>query len=297
MIDLAPGGSRRAVLRRQLDAIVAGRSSRLDFDLHAITFDPALVVRDVALRMDGESAELRRLVAAFHQSGSLRRAIDVLGWPNPEQRIRGCRTVGALRVEEALPWLTPLLRARDVRVSAAAARALARIGGVRSAEALLSAIERSGPRRVLILALAQAAPDMFLETALRRGSRRATTAVAVAAGLRRRRTSLEPLASLAGSGTRRERVVSCRALGWSRSRSALPSLVQALTDADARVRVSAIKGLGVLQSASPPDQFEILLQIEPFLHDPDQRVCVAARHAVRRLRKILMKHAGLWQWR
>src|SRR3989442_8791590 len=71
-----------------------------------------------------------------------------------------------MRMEQAVPWLTSLLWSKAPAVRDAAARALARIGGVRSAGALLMAIQRIGPRPSLIVALARAAPDLHLEAVL-----------------------------------------------------------------------------------------------------------------------------------
>jgi HEAT repeat protein len=297
MIDHARDSLRRAGLRRQLDAIASGGGARLKFDVDLTTFDAALVLSQVTARMHVGSVELRRLTAAFRDSGSLPRVIEGLNAANPDRRIRSCRTVGALRLEEALPWVTPLLRATDSRVSAAAARALGRIGGVRSADSLVAAIQRKGPRRVFIVALARAAPDLYLEAAL--GSRlrqRTLGPVAIAAGLRRRRTSIRPLALLMGSGTHRQRVICCRALAWSHSTAAIPAVMEALTDADWRVRISAIKSLTALQAVAPDDRLEIFLQIERLVEHPDIRIRSAARRSVRRLTHVLMNRAGRWPW-
>lgn len=298
MIHRARENHRRAGLRRQLDAIAAGKGTGLRFDIESRTFDPASVLSQVAARMHADSVELRRLTAAVHESGSLQRVIDGLAAAGIEGQIRACRTVGALRLEAALPWITPLLRAKDPKVWAAAAGALGRIGGARSADALLAAIKRRGPRRAFVAALARAAPDMYLETALSSGLRQRTLGpIAVAAGLRRRRAAIRPLTYLLGSGTHRQRVICCRALGWSKTRSAIPSVVQALADPDWRVRISAIKSLTALQAISPPDQLEIFLQIESVAQDPDFRVRAAARRSVRRLTTVLMGRAGVWPWR
>jgi len=298
MIKHARGTFHRAALRRRLDAITTGKSTRLKFDLDATTFDPALLLSQVAAPMHADSAELRRLNAAFRESKALKRVVEGLSAPSTERRIRSCRTVGALRLEEALPWLTPLLRAGDVRLASAAAGALGRIGGMRSADALLGVIQRRGPRRAFIVALARAAPDLYLEAALcSRAWDRALGPVAVAAGLRRRRTAIRPLTALLGAGTQRQRVISCRALGWSKARVAIPSVIQALGDPDWRVRISAIKSLMLLQAVSPPDQLQVFLQIESLLTDTDLRVRSAARRSVRRLTSVLMNRTGRQQWR
>ena len=298
MIDHALGNLRRGRLRHQLDAIVAATGKRLDFDLDATTFDPSVVLAQVAAPMQVDSVELRRLVAAFHRSGSVNGVIEGLGAPTVERRIRSCTALGALRLEDAVPWVAPLLRAKNPKVSASAARALGRIGGVRSADALIAAIQHKGPRRTFIGALARAAPDLFLETALQSRLRRGTlAAVAIAAGLRRRHTAIGPLTSLLGTGTHRQRVICCRVLGWCRSRSAIAPVMLALFDRDWRVRMAAIKALTLLERASPADQLEIFLQVERLLQDPDMRIRSAARRTVRRLSDVLLKRGTPWPWR
>ena len=299
MIDHAVGSLRRASLRRQLDAVAAGSSSRLRFDVEASTFDPSGVLAEVAAQMQVGSVGLRRLVAAFHLSGAVNRVIDGLGASNAERQIRSCRTLGALRLEAALPWVTPLLRARDWRVSASAARALGRIGGVRSADALLAAIQRRGPRRAFVVALALAAPDLYLESALSSHLHRGTLgAVAVAAGLRRRRTAIGPLTALLGAGTNRQRLICCRALGWTHAQSAIQPVMQALFDRDWRVRISAIKSVTALVGASQYGQPEVVTNVELLFRDPDPRVRKAAYGAARRLRMLkIAKRAPRSPWR
>ena len=292
MIDRARGNLRRSALKRQLDAIVLGQGTHVHFDLDATDFDAALVLSQVTAQMAVDSIELRRLAAAFHMSNASNAVIEGLAARGVDRRIRSCRTVGALRMHGAVSWLTPLLRAKDARLSGAAARALGRIGGTQAAEALLAAVHRNGPRRVLVLALAQAAPDLFLETALC-SSRRpgALSAVAIAAGLRRRRTAIGPLVALLGSGTRRQRVICCRALGWINARSAIPAVRLTLADGDWMVRLSAVKALNSLQAESSFDDLTLLFQ------DPDARVRRAARRAVRRLGKLMVRRDSRWQWR
>src|SRR3989442_15545501 len=112
---------------------------------------------------------------------------------------------GPLAMHLAAPWLPSLVLAHEPVVRHAAAKALGKIGGTRSAEALLRAIQRRGPTPTLIVELARAAPDLFLETALCVPQRTGVKgAVAVAAGLRRRPAAGTPLPPPPGSGNRRE---------------------------------------------------------------------------------------------
>jgi HEAT repeat protein len=200
--------------------------------------------------------------------------------------------LGTLRIEQAVPWLAPLLGSPEAMVSEAAARALGKIGGARSAEALLGGMQRSGPRRVFIVALARAAPDLFLEVALT-GSHRpgVLQGVALAAGLRRRQASVRPLVELVLWGSRRERAASCRALGWMGAETAVPVIVGALGDRDWRVRVSAAKTLAVLKAHLYLEEIEVLQQ------DRDPHVRKAARWAAGRLWKSLTRSEGWWTWR
>jgi HEAT repeat protein len=129
----------------------------------------------------------------------------------------------------------------DPSVRAAAARALGRIGGARSAEALVLAARASrlGAGR-LARELARSAPDFFLETALVRPENRQIRAtLALAAGLRGRSTAVaEQLLALL-EGDPAERVVACHALGALRHAPAEPFLKEALRDPNPRVRQAA----------------------------------------------------------
>src|SRR5439155_1673799 len=213
----------RAALERQVEAVAAGSGDRLPIDLEDGAFDVATVVAEVAWPLQPQSAALTRLVVALHRSGVADAVVAGLAEDDPLQLERCCRILGALRLEPAVPWLAPLLRSEHVAVSDRAARALGRIGGIRSAEALLAATRRAGTRRTLVVALARAAPDLFIETVL--SSRRRPGllgAAALAARLRRRHTAVGPLLALLDSGTRRHRAISCRALGWMRAGTAIP---------------------------------------------------------------------------
>jgi HEAT repeat protein len=144
-----------------------------------------------------------------------------------------------------------LLESDDRPVSDAGARALGKIGGARSATALVLAIQRKGLNRRFIVELARAAPDLFVEAALTKPQRSAVRpALAIAAGLRGRQTAVGPLIRLMEDGTRRERVISCRALGWIGSGTAVPTITRALGDRDWKIRLSAAKALGALRAQS-----------------------------------------------
>jgi HEAT repeat protein len=183
-----------------------------------------------------------------------------------------------MRMETLVMWIGPLLWAREPSVRSAAAHALGRIGGWRAADALLAAIQRLGQRPALVIALARAAPDLYLEAVLRAPQRRSVhPAVAMAAGIRRRRTAIFVLMDQMASGSRRMRVACCRALGWIGAPVGTQALCTALADRDWRVRMSAAKALGSISTYQPGP----LLQMG--LTDRNPRMQRAARDAMRRL--------------
>lgn len=277
-IEQARLAVRRAAVRRQLKALAGGKRHVASIDLNERGVDVASMTDALTRHLHEESIEVRRLVWSFQRAGLADAALDGLSSRSAAERRSSARLVGALRVESAVGPLAALLGASDRSVSDAAARALGRIGGARSAEALLSAVQRHGMRRTLIGELAHAAPDLFLEVRLGEPQRPGLMpAIALAAGLRRRRTAARPLMVLAVHGNRRERVISCRALGWLRTGSALGVLVGALEDPEWKVRASAAKALGVfrMQVAAPA--------LEARLDDSHPRVRGAAQMALRRL--------------
>ena len=269
---------RRAVVRRNLEDAAAGKSPALTIDLDEKGLDVAALVRDVTAALPPDGQALQRLVNALHRSGTTDAIIDGLAARDSVRRTRSARLVGSLGMAQAVGWLGPLLASRELPVRDAAARALGRIGGVRSAEALMLAIRRLGPSRMLIVELTRAAPDLFLEVELSGPHRPAVrSAVAVAAGLRGRHTATGPLLAMLRSGTRRERIVSSRALGWIGARHSAPVIADALGDREWKVRRSAAKALATLGAKAHTPALEMLLA------DRNERVRIAARRALRQL--------------
>ncbi|MFI5281760.1 MAG: HEAT repeat domain-containing protein [Candidatus Dormibacterales bacterium] len=243
---------RKATIRRSLQAAVAGESQILAIDLDEPGVDVAELICEVSAELKPGSPAVERLVAAFERAGISDKVVDRLAATDPALQARSAEIVGALRLEQAVPWLAPLLAVRDRTVREAAARALGRIGGGRSADALMCAIERSGLSRILIVELARAAPDLFLESALNHAPRAGVrSAAAAAAGLRRRRSAVGPLTALLASGSRSERAMSCRALGWIGAWSARPAITAALEDKESNVRRSAEKALIAILACAP----------------------------------------------
>src|SRR6058998_3722097 len=242
----AQTGVRRSALRRDLHAVVSGKSGAVALDLDNTQLDVASVIEEFTFRKSVQSA----------------------------------RIVGALRMYEAVPWVAQLLDSRDRSVSDAAARALGRIGGTGSARALVKAINRKGLNRRLVAELARAAPDLLVESALAEPQPQSVRpALAIAAGLRRRRAAVGPLIALLENGSRRERVISCRALGWIGARNAVPIIAAALQDRDWKIRMSAVKALGALRARAVKDDLRYL-QI-----DRNARVRKAANMALARLNR------------
>jgi HEAT repeat protein len=238
---------RQAALRRQLTGVVSGTSRSLTFDLPRSGDDAVVVINRLRLEGRWGRPEITRLAALFNSSGVLDQVTDGLASPEPAMAVACSRLTGALELELAVPWLEPLLRSDRIAVVEAAARALGKIKGTRAAEALTNAIQRRGPRRILVAELARAAPELYLE-ALMSNSRRTSvhSAAALAAGLRRRQVSTAPLLAMLLNGNRRQRAIGCRALGWIGARTAIPLIEAALQDREQKVRHSAGRALAAL---------------------------------------------------
>jgi HEAT repeat protein len=258
--------------------VAAGKSDRLKIDLSDGEINSAALLVELIASLDTESVPYRQIASAIKRSGVAEAVIDGLGSRDYMVRARSARIAGAMRMEQVVPWLTPLLWSRAPAVCDSAARALARIGGVRSADALLMAIQRIGPRPSLIVALARAAPDLYLEAVLGGSQLRAAhPAVAMAAGLRGRRTATTALILQLRSGSRRARKASSRALGWLGAPAGIPELTLALEHRDWWVRMSAAKALGAISAYRPGTVLRACLA------DRNARVRRSAQDAIRRL--------------
>ncbi len=269
---------RRALVRRHLHAVIAGKSDTLKIDLQDGEINSSALLVELMAPLDHESLAFRQIASAIKRSGAADAVIDGLGSRDPIVRARSARMAGAMRMEQAVPWLTSLLWSKAPAVRDAAARALARIGGVRSAGALLMAIQRIGPRPSLIVALARAAPDLYLEAVLGGSQLRAAhPAVAMAAGLRGRRTAAAALILQLRTGSRRARKASSRALGWLGTSGGIPELTLALEHRDWSLRMSAAKALGAIPAYRPEPQLKACLA------DRNPRVRRSAQDAIRRL--------------
>jgi HEAT repeat protein len=271
---------RRATVRRQLQSVASGKTTTLSIEVDQAGVDVGAILEEVTRGLEMDSAQVQNLVLAFVNSGTADRVVERLTAKNPDQRIRSARVLGALRMYEGVPWLAALLESRDRKVSDAAARALGKIGGTKSAAAIVTAIQRRGINRRLVAELARSAPDLFIEALLLQPQRPSVRpALAMAAGLRRRRASVGPLIALLEHGTRRERAIACRALGWIGAGSAVPVITAALQNSDWKTRMSAAKALGALRAVSASDGLKYLTI------DRNTRVRAAARMALNRVKE------------
>jgi HEAT repeat protein len=269
---------RKSLVRRQLHAVLTGSGRILNLDLNDREIDVAALLVRATTRLELDSLPFRRLASAFKRAGHEDAVIDGLSSRDPILRARCLRIAGAMRMEGLVAWIAPLLWSGDPIVRSSAVRALGRIGGARSADALLAAIQRLGPRPMFIIALARAAPDLYLESVLRSPNQKsAHPAAAMAAGIRRRRTATFALMAQLAGGSRRMRVVCSRALGWIGAPVGAQALSTALADRNWRVRMSAAKALGSISTYQPG----ALLHMG--LLDRNPRVQQGARDAIRRL--------------
>jgi HEAT repeats len=282
----------RAAFRRRLHRVAEGRARVRALDLGSAPDDSASILAAECRRLPVGSPSLKRLIAGLHRSGALDQIVDGLAVRDRDILLRSVRLAGALRLEAVVPWLEPLLASSHAPLRAAAARALGRIGGVRAANALVRGLTwRRGSTARLVLELARAAPDLYLETKLVDPQlRRIRPSLALAAGLRRRRTSLPALLDLLETGSRTERAVSARAIGWIGSLDAGAAVVYALSDPEWQVRNAAAKALGWLAGVGEAELTFSLLDRQP-------RVRRATGDALRRRRRMSLRDSGVPRWR
>ena len=249
LVDRARASISSRRLRNNLQAVATGERKSMAIDLGDPMVDTAAVIGKVTRPFGPASTELDRIVGALHPTGLYDTMLDQLSAQEPNRRVRSARLVGALRIEAAVPALVAMLSASERAVRNAAARALGRIGGARGAAGLLDAARHGAHGPTIVIELAHAAPDLFLEAALsEEHPGRAGVMVASAVGLRRRRAGVRPLLAMLKGGVPSERAASCRALGWIGAVSAAPVVAAALDDPSWRVRLSAAKALTRLRA-------------------------------------------------
>ena len=237
---------RLAVARVRAAFASGGRLPHLDLARDANGTAEALLA---LLQGTGPSSSLLWWIRSdLQRTGTTGRILDGLAAAAREERARSAQLAGALRLQEAIPWLGRLLATADSPLQGTAAHALGTLGGAASADALVRGLYwRRGGRRRIVIELARAAPDHYLEAAVFNpdlGDVRVELAIAL--GLRRRRTGVPVLVQLYGEGSRSERAVACTALGWAGDEGALPTLNHALGDAAGQVREAAARAMGRL---------------------------------------------------
>ena len=199
-----------------------------------------------------------RLRGADPESEALgEHVVDGLRHPDPRIRAASVRSCGAARLEVAVPLLGERLLDPHPGVRAAAAGALGRIGGARSADALMRAVRtRRLPAGRLARELARSAPDLYLESALQLPENRHVRAVlALAAGLRGRSTTVASILPELLTGTEAERAAAYHALGAVGGPDAVPLLIDGLFDRSPCVRQSVRGSLNRLGARVPvPDR-------------------------------------------
>jgi HEAT repeat protein len=252
-------GARGVVVRSRISSrildIAAGHASSLE-----AAWAPDLVagcLDDYCRPRRLEPAALHRLAAAVRRSPFRGALVKQLTAADVNRRRRALSVVGRLGIEEAIPWIAPLLASPDATIRTEAARALGRIGGLRSADAMVKALYwRRGSAGRTVIELARAAPPLYLERALidpKHGPVRAS--LAVAAGLRRRRTAVAALIHVTLSGSRSERMAACRALGWIGDPTAVPAIQYLLLDSAWQARSAALKALAQIQEPACREDF------------------------------------------
>ena len=279
----------RAAFRTRLFQVADGRGMTLD--LGSASGESAAILASELRWLAVDAPTLQRVVRGLAVSGALDRILDDLAGRDRELRLRSVRLAGVLRIEAAAPWLEPLLASSQPRLRGAAARALGRIGGVRAADALVRGLGwRRGSTARLVMELARAAPDLYLEDRMADARyRRVRASLVLAAGLRKRRTSLPVLLELLEKGSRTERAMSARAIGWIGCQDAGAPLVYALTDPEWQVRSAAVKALGGLRGVGEDELSFSLLDRSP-------RVRQATAHALRRRHPRTRRQGGpLWR--
>jgi HEAT repeat protein len=275
----------RSLLARRVRAVAGGTSSELRVDLRDPHLDPAAVFLEITRSLPAGSPALARLVDALRSSGTLDILVDGLMDEDARRCARCAQLAGALKLDAAVPWLGNLLHAGERPVRQAAARALGRIGGPRSADLLVAALRtRHLPSSRLIIELSRAAPDLYVETCLRSPHNAGIRAqLAATAGLRRRQSGLEPLRRLVVEGTERERATACRGLGLIGGPEAAPEFGRALRHRSWRVRRAAVRALGDIGDRS------WLPDLQEALYDPHPSTRYAAARALRLVRRGAVK--------
>jgi len=233
----------QALLSALTGQAVVVTAAAADLLANADTVAPAIA--SVMHRPGITLAQQWRVTQAIHKAGLDAELLDSLASPDGPTRAAAAKLCGALRLPEAVPWLTDLLADDDESVRDAAARALGRTGGRRAVDALMGAVDRF-PSERLAVDVAHAASDIDLDGLLRteRGPR-AGVVVALACGLRADALRFPRLVAIARDpgADPAFRAAACRALGMIGDRAAAGVLRNLSSDANQLVSEAAAHAL------------------------------------------------------
>jgi HEAT repeat protein len=193
-----------------------------------------------------------RVMELFRRSGRTTELLNALVSPNPVTRAAAARLCGALRLTESVIWIADLIQDPDRNVRDSAIRALGQLGGRRSVEALMAALDKI-PLHRLAITLAQAATDMDIEALMRQpASEKAAVVTVLACGLRRDALRVPPLLGIAHDKRwpMQVRIAACQSLGMIGDPSAVGSMdILAEKDPHPELKKAAARAWRRLQHA------------------------------------------------
>jgi HEAT repeat protein len=229
-ISRAPRSRLAARIERILNAALAGEPQVvLNVSAPDLLTEPDQVGSVITSALDRAGPGLTgqwRITEVFRRSGRTDELLNSLVSPNPATRAAAARLCGALRLTQSVGWIEDLVRDPDPPVRDSAIRALGLMGGRRSVEALMAAVDLI-PLHRLAITLAQAATDIDIEALMRQpASEKAAVVTVLACGLRRDVLRVPPLLGIAHDKRWpiRVRIAACHSLGMIGDASAVGSL-------------------------------------------------------------------------
>jgi HEAT repeat protein len=235
----------RRRLRSALRRAVEGNGAVPKLDLRRHRQDTLAVLRRLAFEMRRDTASRLRFAGRMLAQDSGAAVLDALADNDPKTRRAAAEVCGLLALEAAVPSVGVLLFDRDRDVRLAGTWALGRIGGHRASDFLVRALRsRRLPIYRLVVSLAQAAPNLYLESALSDPEERDNRPwLVIALGLRRRPSARRLLMDHLDAEDPRTRAAACRALSWLADSRDATALLGMLADPDPSVREAAMLSL------------------------------------------------------